>query len=150
MILPFGLCPWPACLISEQPPHCMGSHWSMQWLWFLLLPLKRSCIPNYDQHHFPCLLLKYLSLHCSSTLLSFTPGVRQWFLTVLCRDVASREAVQSQISFIPTSLVARVCQTFCSHFGMPGYLATFPAWLPDINGAHSGYSESSATYSSMN
>lgn len=71
-----------ARLISEQPPHCTGSLWSVQWLWFLLLLLKRFRTPQSDQHHFPCHLLKYLPLHCSCTLLSFTLRARQWFLTV--------------------------------------------------------------------
>lgn len=72
-----------ACLISEQPPHCTGSPWSVQWLWFSLLLLKRSCSPKYDQHNFPCHLLKYLPLHCSCALLSCPLRARQWFLTVV-------------------------------------------------------------------
>lgn len=85
MILSSDLPSWPACLIPEQHSSCMGTPWSAQLLLYLLFLPKRSCIPKYDQQSFPCHLPKYLSLHRSPSCppLSFSPRVRQWFLTVV-------------------------------------------------------------------
>lgn len=81
-----------ACLISEQPPCCMGTHWSMQWLCFLLLPLKRSCIPKHDQHHFPSSAIFWntclcTALPCCSPLLPESdPGFWLWFMQWCCKQ----------------------------------------------------------------
>lgn len=127
--------------VPADPCNGCGSC-SYCWRGLAVLTMTSTIFPAFFWNTFSALFFHAALLYSRSQTVISDSG--------LCRDVASREAVQSQISFIPTNLVARVCQTFCSHFGMPGYLATFPAWLPDINGAHSGYSESSATYSSMN
>lgn len=55
-----------ACLISEQPPRCMGTRWSVQLLWFLLLLLKSSCIPKYDQHQLPSSAIFWNTFLCTA------------------------------------------------------------------------------------